>query len=135
MSWHKKSPLRESLARVKGLGSAHEGEGHWWMQRVTAVSLFFLSVWFIYFLNLLPLSADADTLQIKVFSLLQSPWTVSLLSAFVGVSSYHGFLGMQVIIEDYIHSEIVKWLIILFAKLFFGIVGLIGIIAILKMAF
>lgn len=135
MSWHKKSPLRESLTRVRGLGSAHEGVGHWWAQRVTAVSLAFLSVWFIYFLNLLPLSADADTLQIKVFSLLQSPWTVSLLSSFVGISSYHGFLGVQTIVEDYIHSEIIKWLIILSTKLFFGIAGLVGIIAVLKMAF
>jgi len=134
MSWHKKNPLQESIARVRGLGSAHEGEGHWWGQRVTAIALVFLSIWFVYFLNMLPLSADSDTLQIKVFSLLQSPWIVSFLSAFVGIASYHGFLGIQVIVEDYIHSE-VKWLILLFAKLFFGIIGLVGIVAILKMAF
>ena len=95
---------------------------------------FFLGLWFISFLNVLPLSADSDTLQIKIFSLLQSPWTVSFLISFVSVSSFHAFLGVQVIVEDYVHSEISKWLIIVFAKLFFGILGLVGIVAILKMA-
>jgi succinate dehydrogenase / fumarate reductase membrane anchor subunit len=134
MSWHNNNPLRDSLARVRGLGSAHEGVGHWWSQRVSAVALIFLSIWFVYFLNLLPLSADAHTLQIKVLSLLQSPWTASLLVSFVGVSIYHSFLGIQVIIEDYIHSEMSKWLILVFVKLFFGISGLVGIVAVLKMA-
>jgi len=134
MSWHKNNPLRDSLVRVRGLGSAHEGVGHWWSQRVSAVALIFLSIWFVYFLNLLPLSADAHTLQIKVLSLLQSPWTASLLVSFVGVSIYHGFLGIQVIIEDYIHFEMLKWLILVFVKLFFGILGLVGIVAVLKMA-
>jgi len=134
MSWHKKNPLQGSLARVRGLGSAHEGAGHWWTQRVTAVALIFLGVWFIYFLNLLPLSADAHTMQIKFLSLLQSPWTASLLISFVGVSTYHGYLGMEVIVEDYIHSEMLKWLILVFVKLFFGIIGLVGTVAVLKMA-
>lgn len=134
MSWHQKNPLQGSLARVRGLGSAHEGAGHWWSQRVSAVALTFLSIWFVYFLNLLPLSSDAHTVQIKVLSLLQSPWIASLLTSFVIVSIYHGFLGIQVIIEDYIHSEMLKWLILVFVKLLFGILGLVGIVAVLKMA-
>jgi len=134
MSWHKKNPLRESISRVRGLGSAHEGRSHWFIQRVTAVALVFLSVWFIYFLNTLPLSADSNTLQIKIFSLLQSPVTVSLLITFVVISSYHGFLGLQVIIEDYISCEEIKLLIIILTRLFFSIIGIVGVISILKMA-
>lgn len=134
MSWHKKNPLQDPLARVRGLGSAHEGVHHWWAQRVTAISLVFLSVWFAWFVLTLPLSAPAETLQFKVFLLLKSPWNAALLGAFIGVASYHGFLGLQVIIEDYIHSDSLKWGLLLFSKLLFGVMGIAGIIAVLKMA-
>lgn len=133
MSWHIKDPLRSPLARVRNLGSAHEGSHHHFYQRFTAVTLVFLSVWFIVFLNNLPLSGSAKNLQLGVFVLLQSPWNVSFLTAFVGISSYHGFLGVQTIIEDYFHGKI-KWIILLLVKWTFAILGLVGIISVLKMS-
>ena len=134
MSWHKKNPLQDPLARVRGLGSAHEGVHHWWAQRVTAIALIFLGIWFAWFVLSLPLSSSAETLQFKVFILLKSPWNAAFLGAFVGISSYHGFLGLQVIIEDYIHSDSLKWSLLLFSKLLFGVMGIAGIVAVLKMA-
>jgi len=97
MSWHKKNPLRDSLVRVRGLGSAHEGVGHWWTQRVSAVALIFLSVWFVYFLNLLPLSADADTLQIKVFFFI----TISMDCIFVKFFCRYFFISRVFRSADY----------------------------------
>jgi len=77
MSWQEKNPLGDPLATVRGLGSAHEGVEHWWAQRVTAVSLIFLALWFLVFIQSLPLSSSADELQLKFFVLLQSPWNAS----------------------------------------------------------
>ncbi|MCP4923110.1 MAG: succinate dehydrogenase, hydrophobic membrane anchor protein [bacterium] len=134
MSWHGKNSLQDPLARVRGLGSAHEGAHHWWAQRVTAVALVFLGLWFVWFLKSLPLGGDAMALQFKAYALLQSPWHAAFLGAFVSVAAYHGFLGIQVIIEDYVHCGVAKWTTILLTKLVFGALALGGIVAILKMA-
>ncbi len=88
----------------------------------------------MWFLKALPLSGPAEELQLTAFTLLQSPWNASFLAALVGVAAYHGFLGIQVIIEDYIHCAVAKWGTLLFTKLIFWALALGGIIAVLKMA-
>ncbi|KFN46280.1 succinate dehydrogenase, hydrophobic membrane anchor protein [Arenimonas composti] len=91
--------LRNPLARARGLGSARDGVGHWWRQRLTAIALALLSPWFVIFaLGLL--GADQATVQASI----ARPLTATLLAAFVVSLFWHAQLGLQVVIEDYVHG-------------------------------
>jgi succinate dehydrogenase / fumarate reductase membrane anchor subunit len=92
--------LRTPLARVRGLGSAKEGVSHWWWQRLTAIALVPLCVWLVWFVTSL-LGADYNTVRASV----AKPLNGGLLMAFVVALFYHGQLGLQVVIEDYIHHR------------------------------
>jgi succinate dehydrogenase / fumarate reductase membrane anchor subunit len=92
--------LRHPLAKVRGLGSAREGVAHWWAQRLTAVLLIPLSIWFI---SCAAAFVGADYADARVY--LAQPLNAFLLMAFVLTLLYHGMLGLQVVIEDYIHQR------------------------------
>jgi succinate dehydrogenase / fumarate reductase, membrane anchor subunit len=92
--------LRSPLGRVRGLGSAKEGVGHWWVQRVTAIALAPLSVLFVA-LVLYLVDADYQTVRATI----ANPIIAVLLVSFVVALFYHGQLGLQVIIEDYVHTR------------------------------
>jgi succinate dehydrogenase / fumarate reductase membrane anchor subunit len=94
--------LRTPLGRVRGLGSAKDGTMHWWMQRVTAVLLAPLSIWFL-FCGLPMLGAGYADARVWVAQPLNAFLTLSLVLAVV----YHALLGVQVVIEDYFHT---RWL-------------------------
>lgn len=94
------SRYRTPLKDVRGLGSAKGGTHHFIVQRVTAVALIFLSAWFVYFLVGL-LGAD----YLSAADAVAKPWNAVLLIAFLIASFWHGQLGMQVIIEDYVHHH------------------------------
>ena len=94
------SRYRTPLKDVRGLGSAKDGTHHFLVQRVTAVALIFLSAWFVYFLLGL-LGAD----YLSAMDAVAKPWNAVLLIAFLVASFWHAQLGMQVIIEDYVHSH------------------------------
>jgi len=91
---------RSEIKRVKGLGTAKHGFGHWWMQRLTAVLMIPLGIWFVYSLMSMD-NITADSLIVwlhnPVPALLMALWTITVV--------YHGTLGLQVIIEDYIHGK------------------------------
>lgn len=89
--------LRNPLARAHGLGSAKTGVSHWWWQRLTAVALVPLSLWFIIGLTCM-IGADHET----VAEWLQSPGVTLLMILFVVALFHHAQLGVQVVIEDYI---------------------------------
>jgi succinate dehydrogenase / fumarate reductase membrane anchor subunit len=91
--------LRDPLAIARGLGSAKDGTGHWWAQRLTAVALLLLAPWFAW-LVLGLLGADQATMR----AALAQPLTASLLLAFIVSLFWHAQLGMQVIVEDYVHG-------------------------------
>lgn len=95
--------LRSPLSRVLGLGSAKEGVSHWWWQRITSIALVPLGVWFIYSVVRL-LSGDHST----SIQWLRSPVQASLLISFSVTVFWHAFLGLQVVIEDYVHAEWLK---------------------------
>ena len=91
---------RSEIKRVKGLGTAKHGFGHWWMQRLTAVLMVPLGIWFVYSLvSMDNRSADSMImwLQNPVPAMLMALWTITVV--------YHGALGLQVIIEDYIQGK------------------------------
>ncbi len=91
--------LRSNLGKARGLGSAHEGSHHWLMQRVTAVALVPLVVWFV----ISVINATSFHGIDGVIYLLSSPFNAVCMILFLGAAIYHGTLGVKVVIEDYVH--------------------------------
>ena len=119
--------LRTPLARVKGLGSAKQGSHHWWQQRLSALLLIPLSLWFVYSL-LSMTSSDYNS----VVQWLRLPYVAVLLILFIISLFYHAQLGMQVVIEDYIDSEWQKITSIILVKLLAVIGALASVLSILN---
>lgn len=92
--------LRNPLKRALGLGSAQSGVGHWWTQRLTAAALAVLGLWFVITVLGL-LHADYATARATV----AKPWNALLLIAFSITAFWHAVLGLQVVIEDYVHTR------------------------------
>jgi succinate dehydrogenase / fumarate reductase membrane anchor subunit len=87
------------LHTVQGMGSSHTGTQHFWRERVTALALVPLSLWFLYvMLGMVGASVVAPA------QFFQHPWNGALMAAFVSFSLYHASLGLQVVIEDYVHT-------------------------------
>lgn len=119
-----------ALGRVRGLGSAKSGVGHWWSQRATAVANILLLTWFIVSLLRLP-----DLGYFTVANWLRHPEAAIPMLLFVASVFHHFRLGVQVMIEDYVHEEGMK-LIALLALNFYTIAGgAVALFAILKLAF
>ena len=122
--------LRSPVGRVLGLGSAKDGTGHWWAQRVSAVALIPLTLWFLLSLLALP-TLDYATVR----AWLSVPLSGLLAVLLVAVLSYHSYLGTTVVIEDYVHAAGSKILSLLLLKFLYVLVGGAGIFAILHVAF
>ena len=121
---------RTPLARVRGLGSAKDGTEHFWRQRLTAVANVPLTIAFVLIVVALLGRNHAAAQQI-----LGSPLVAIVMLLFIGSITYHMRIGMQVIIEDYVHDEVAK-LVALMGNTFFSIaVGLAAVFAILKLSF
>ena len=122
--------LRTPLGRVRHLGSAHNGTRHFWHQRLTSVANVPLTIAVIVIIIGLLGRNHAAVVQI-----LGSTLVAITMLLFIITSVYHMWLGMQVIVEDYVHDEVWK-LVILMSNTFFSFaVGLTGVYAILKLAF
>lgn len=94
--------LRSPLSKATGLGSAKHGFSHWWWQRVSAIALIPLSLWFVYSVVAL---FGANFLAAEAW--LSAPINATLMMLFVLAALFHGQTGLQVVIEDYVHT---KWL-------------------------
>ena len=116
--------LRHPLAIARGLGSAKDGVGHWWIQRLTATALLLLAPWFAW-LVLGLIGADHPTVR----QTLALPLNASLLLAFVLSLFWHAQLGLQVVIEDYVHGwlEIALQIAVKFAYAFGALASVIAI--------
>jgi succinate dehydrogenase / fumarate reductase membrane anchor subunit len=124
------SVFRTPLSRVRHHGAAHSGTGHFWKQRLTSVALIPLTIGAIVIVFALLGRNHAAAVQI-----LGSPAVAITLLLFVTASAYHAWLGMQVIVEDYIHHELCK-IGLLMANIFFCIVvAAASAYAILKLSF
>lgn len=95
--------IRSPLARARGLGSAKDGVGHWWAQRVSAVALIPLTLWFVF-----SLVAHAGGSHAQVIDWLSSPLVAVPLVLYLAALFYHSQLGLQVVVEDYVHAEWLK---------------------------
>jgi succinate dehydrogenase / fumarate reductase membrane anchor subunit len=122
--------LRSPLGRAVGLGSAKEGVGHWWAQRLTAVALVPLSLWFVTSVIAL---AGAD--HGVVVAWLANPLSAIIMVLLIGATFYHAALGVQVVIEDYVHAEGVKFAALVLNNLICFALAVAGIFAVLKIAF
>lgn len=123
------SHLRTRLAKVKGLGAAHHGVSHWWWQRVTALALIPLSLWFIASLVTALLLPDV----LKVSQWFSSPVNALLMISLLVAVFLHAKLGVQVIIEDYVHSPVTKYMLLLLNTFICFGFAVVCILAVLKL--
>ena len=124
------SELRTPLSKVKGLGSAKEGTGHFWHQRLTAIALIPLMLWLCFSLASLPaMSHDS------ILAWLSSPLSAVLMILALISIFLHAALGLQVVIEDYVGNRAVKTAAIIAVKFVCVILAVSGIFAVLKIAF
>jgi succinate dehydrogenase / fumarate reductase membrane anchor subunit len=131
--WRKRdtppAPMRSPLGRAIGLGSAKRGVEHWVVQRVTAVALVPLALWFVAAMIELA-GADFDAMRDWVGRPLPAIVLVLLLIA----TFYHAALGLQVVIEDYVHGELARFGGVIAARLACTALAVAGIVAVLTLA-
>ena len=123
------TPMRSSLGRAIGLGSAKEGVGHWWRQRVSALALVPLILWLV--ISVIGL-IGADHAAFVAW--VRSPMPAVLLILLLVATFYHTALGLQVVIEDYVHGEAMRLSALLLMRLLCVLFAVRGILAVLQMA-
>jgi len=121
--------LRHPMKTARGLGAAKSGLHHWWMQRVTAVALAPLSVWFVWNATWL-FSAD----YAAAHGFLSQLWNAVFMTAFVVALLYHSYLGLQVVVEDYVTHELKKLTTLVVLQFAHLLLALAALFAVLKVA-
>jgi succinate dehydrogenase / fumarate reductase membrane anchor subunit len=122
--------VRQSeLGRVKGLGAARSGVHHWWMERVTSVALIPLTLWFVF--SVLGMAGHP---QPDIAHWVSHPLVAVLLVALIVTSFHHTQLGLQVVIDDYIHGEGTRLIVLLLMKAAVVLLGLAALLAVVKLA-
>ncbi len=111
--------LKSPLGQVRGLGSAKEGVQHWWAQRITALALIPLGLWFVISIIVMAGASHADMVD-----WLSSPFSAGIALLVIVATFWHAMLGIQVVIEDYVHHEGLKIASLLVIK---GLLLLLGV--------
>jgi len=122
--------LRSPLGRVRGLGSAKSGTQHWWAQRLTALALVPLTVWFVIAMIV---ATGSDQAGARAF--IGDPVSAVLLVLLIAITFHHAQSGLQVVIEDYVHSKPAELVLLLVVKAAAVILALAAIFAVLSIAF
>ena len=120
--------MRSALGKVRGLGSARDGTGHFWHQRITALANIPLTIFLIYVVI-----ANLGSSYQETVAFLANPLVAAALLALILSACYHMALGLQVIIEDYVHTEGLKIAALVANKFFAVAVGLTTAVAVLKL--
>jgi succinate dehydrogenase / fumarate reductase membrane anchor subunit len=123
--------LRSPLGKVRGLGAAHHGTGHWFSQRITAIALIPLSIYVIYSFFGAVVFGDYQS----AVDWLRSPFAATFVILFIAVGFHHANAGLQVVIEDYIHCECAKLTSIIAVKFLAVIFVVLGTLATVKILF
>lgn len=109
-----KNSTKSDLAKAKGMGSSNSGSHHWWHQRLTGIFLVILSVWLVVFCWEIGSNRELSS----ILSTIEKPQNVLMLSLFAIIVFYHSFLGMQVVIEDYVNCRALRLFLIVSIQLF-----------------
>ncbi|HVO14360.1 MAG TPA: succinate dehydrogenase, hydrophobic membrane anchor protein [Alphaproteobacteria bacterium] len=121
---------RTPIGRARGLGSAKEGVAHWWAQRLTALALVPLVLWFV-----ISVVSHVGAGRAAVVDWLQSPIPAGLMILLIVATFHHAQLGVQVVIEDYVHNEAAKLASIILVKFAALVLGLAAVLAVLSIVF
>ena len=124
---------QSDIAKAKGTGSAHEGVTHWYTQRVTAVALIPLSLWFVY-----SFAIRFDFEYVSLLQWINEPCVLTLSILFVSIMFYHAYLGLQVVTEDYVHGRALRHTILIalqLSMLFFAVLTIVYILQISMLGF
>jgi succinate dehydrogenase / fumarate reductase membrane anchor subunit len=120
--------LRSPLGRVLGLGTAKDGTSHWWGQRVSGVAMALLGLWFVASLAFMPGFAHAEAV-----AFIGQPLNSVLLTLLVITMAYHSWLGVQVVIEDYVHGHGLKVASLIISRFAHVFLAVAAVFAILKL--
>ena len=121
--------LRSPLSRVLGSGSAKEGTDHWWMQRMTAIALLILGPWFLISIARLDNYSQAD-----LTGWVANPFNAVMLLLASLTLSWHSMLGIQVVVEDYVHAAGLKVVSLILSKFIHVFLCVAAVLAVLKVA-
>ena len=119
--------LRAPLGKVLGLGTAKDGTSHWWGQRVSAIALLGLGLWFAF-----SLATSTGYSHAEVVAEIGRPINSILLLLLTVTTAYHSYLGIQVVIEDYVHASGVKVLALILSRFAHVLLVTAAVFAILK---
>jgi succinate dehydrogenase / fumarate reductase membrane anchor subunit len=119
--------LRTPLGTVLGLGSAREGTGHFWGQRVSGMGLLIVGLWFVYSMLTLPGFSHAEAT-----TFIGAPLNAVMLLLLVVTLAYHSSLGVQVVIEDYVHAHGVKLAALILSRFAHTFLAVAAVYAIIK---
>jgi succinate dehydrogenase membrane anchor subunit len=120
---------RSPIARVRGLGAAREGVGHWSRQRLTAIANVLLVAWFLFSAMAL---AGAGYAEVRAW--LAAPLSASLMILLIISTCYHARLGLQVVVEDYVHREPGRLAAVIAIPLIMTALAVTCIVAVLKVS-
>ncbi|MCY4051079.1 MAG: succinate dehydrogenase, hydrophobic membrane anchor protein [Gammaproteobacteria bacterium] len=121
--------LELPLAKAKGLGTSGEGSHHWWRQRLSALALIPLTLWFLF-----SVVNQLGQEHFVVHEWIADPFTAVFLILYSIFMFYHAQLGLQVVIEDYVHNHGIKMAMLLFSNIVLLLFGILAVFSVLQIA-